>query len=133
MVTPFPESLVKLRKADGFGTAYRFFHDSGGQPVLKITCRKYLLREQGRALPPIETVTRLAPALKLMQKSGALGSLVASWLKTMAGGGSFPLPSAAEAKKTGIAVRGADRTQLFKYASILTDGTKTMRHFQEAV
>lgn len=85
MATPFSESLVKLRKAAGFPTAYRFFHDSGGQHVLKITYRKYLLWEQGRVLPPIEAVTRLAPALKLMPKSGALGGLVASWLKAMAG------------------------------------------------
>jgi hypothetical protein len=85
MGTPFSESLVKLRKAAGFATAYRFFHDNGGQPVLKITYRKYLLWEQGRALPPLESVTRLAPALKLFPNSGALGGLTAAWLLTMAG------------------------------------------------
>lgn len=85
MVNTFPESLVKLRKAAGFATAYRFFHDNGGQHVLKITYRKYLLWEQGRVLPPLEAVTRLAPALKLMPKSGALGGLVAAWLRSMAG------------------------------------------------
>lgn len=85
MTNPFSESLVKLRKAAGFATGYRFFHDSGGQPVLKITYRKYLLWEQGRVLPPIEALTRLAPALKLLPNSGALGGLAAAWLRTMAG------------------------------------------------
>ncbi|MDQ7773959.1 MAG: hypothetical protein RDU13_10585 [Elusimicrobiales bacterium] len=85
MTSPFSETLVKLRKAAGFATAYRFFHDSGGQPVLKITYRKYLLWEQGQVLPAIESLTRLAPALKLLPNSGALGGLAASWLRTMAG------------------------------------------------
>lgn len=85
MGTPFSESLVALRKAAGFATAYRFFHDSGGQPVLKITYRKYLLWEQGRVLPPIEAVLRLSPALKLLPNGGARGGLTASWLRTMAG------------------------------------------------
>lgn len=85
MTHSFSEHLVKLRKAAGFPTAYRFFHDNGGQPVLKITYRKYLLWEQGRVLPPIEAVTRLAPALRLVPKGGALGGLAAAWLRTMAG------------------------------------------------
>lgn len=85
MPTPFSESLVKLRKAAGFPTAYRFFHDNGGQPVLKITYRKYLLWEQGKVLPPIGAITRLAPALRLIPRSGTLGGLTAAWLRTMAG------------------------------------------------
>ncbi len=89
MEKPFAETLVRLRKAAGFATAYRFFHDNGGQPVLKITYRKYLLWEQGRVLPPLEAVTRLAPALKLMPKSGALGGLAAAWLRSMAGSDTY--------------------------------------------
>lgn len=53
--------------------------------MLKITYRKYLLWEQGKVLPPIDAVTRLAPALRLVPKSGALGGLTAAWLRTMAG------------------------------------------------
>lgn len=89
MTTNFSDALIKLRKAAGFATAYRFFHDNGGQPVLKITYRKYLLWEQGKVLPPIEAVTRLAPALRLVPKSGALGGLTAAWLRTMAGGETY--------------------------------------------
>lgn len=51
MATIFSEMLVKLRKAAGFSTAYRFYHDSGGAGMLKISYRKYLLLEQGQSLP----------------------------------------------------------------------------------
>ncbi len=85
MATFFSESLAKLRKAAGFPTAYRFYHDNGGKPVLKFSYRTYLLFEQGEALPPPETLIRISVALKLIPKSPPAGSLAAAWLKTMTG------------------------------------------------
>ncbi|MCM2268385.1 MAG: hypothetical protein NDI60_11515 [Elusimicrobiales bacterium] len=85
MATLFSVSLVQLRKAAGFPTAYRFFHDNGGKHVLGASYRQYLLWEQGKALPPVPSLARLVPALKLLPKSVPLGGLVAAWLKTMAG------------------------------------------------
>jgi hypothetical protein len=85
MGTIFSELLVKLRKDAGFATAYRFFHDNGGKPVLNFSYRKYLLWEQGKTLPPVNSIARLTTALQLPPESGPLGGFVASWLKTMAG------------------------------------------------
>lgn len=85
MATTFSESLVALRKQAGFPTAYRFYHDNGGQPVLTFSYRKYLLFEQGEALPAPEVLRRLSVALKLIPLSPQAGQLAASWLKTMAG------------------------------------------------
>jgi len=85
MTTFFSESLAKLRKAAGFPTAYRFYHDNGGKPVLKFSYRTYLLFEQGEALPPPEALVRISVALRLIPKSPAAGALAAAWLKTTTG------------------------------------------------
>lgn len=85
MATILSESLAKLRKEAGFTTAYRFYHDNGGKPVLKFSYRTYLLFEQGEALPPPGALRRISVALKLIPKSPPAGLLAAAWLKTMAG------------------------------------------------
>lgn len=85
MSTSFSDTLIDLRKTAGFGTAYRFYHDNGGKPVLTFSYRKYLLFEQGEALPSSEVLRRLSLALKLIPQSPAAGKLAAAWLKTLAG------------------------------------------------
>lgn len=85
MATIFSETLAKSRKAAGFPTAYRFFHDNGGAHVLGASYRKYLLWEQGKALPPVHLLARLLPALKLLPKGPGHGALAAAWLRTLAG------------------------------------------------
>ena len=47
MATIFSDVLTQLRKDSGFATAYSFYHDNGGAPVLKVSYRKYLMMEQG--------------------------------------------------------------------------------------
>lgn len=85
MTTIFSQALAKARKDAGFPTAYRFFHDNVGEHVLAASYRKYLLWEQGKALPPAESLARLIPALRLLPGSAPLGALVTAWLKTLAG------------------------------------------------
>lgn len=85
MKTIFSRSLAAYRKEAGFPTAYRFYHDNGGKPVLTFSYRKYLLFEQGEALPSPEVLRRISVALKLIPKSPPAGELAAAWLKTMAG------------------------------------------------
>jgi hypothetical protein len=85
MATFFSDILIDLRKTAGFSTAYRFYHDNGGKPVLTFSYRKYLLFEQGEALPSPEVLRRLSLALKLIPQSPAAGKLAAAWLKTLAG------------------------------------------------
>ncbi len=69
----------------GFPTAYRFYHDNGGAPVLKISYRKYLLIEQGKNLPEALRLPKLLVALRLPQNTPAATELVTAWLETMAG------------------------------------------------
>lgn len=85
METIFSEALVGLRKTAGFPTAYRFYHDNGGKPVLTFSYRNYLLFEQGKTLPSPEMLRRISLALRLIPKSPPAGELASSWLKTMAG------------------------------------------------
>jgi len=85
MSTSFSDTLIDQRKTAGFSTAYRFYHDNGGKPVLTFSYRKYLLFEQGEALPSPEVLRRLSLALKLIPQSPAAGKLAAAWLKTLAG------------------------------------------------
>lgn len=89
METFFSELLGRLRKEAGFPTAYRFYHDNGGKPVLKFSYRTYLLFEQGEALPPPEALSRISVALKLIPKSPPAGALAAAWLRTTAGEESY--------------------------------------------
>jgi len=85
MATIFSEALVSLRKAAGFPTAYRFYHDNGGKPVLTFSYRNYLLFEQGKTLPSPEMLRRISLALRLIPKSPPAGKLALSWLKTTSG------------------------------------------------
>lgn len=85
MGTLFSDTLVRLRKEAGFPTAYRFYHDNGGEPVLKITYRSYLLTEQGKSLPAIGKLQKLYPALRLPPTTPGARELVVAWLRTMAG------------------------------------------------
>lgn len=85
MATIFSEALIGLRKTAGFPTAYRFYHDNGGKPVLTFSYRNYLLFEQGKALPSPEMLRRISLALRLIPKSPPAGKLAATWLKTTAG------------------------------------------------
>ncbi|MCX5792473.1 MAG: hypothetical protein NTY45_09740 [Elusimicrobia bacterium] len=85
MGTLFSDTLVRLRKEAGFQTAYRFYHDNGGGPVLKMSYRNYLMMEQGTSLPVINKLQKLYPALRLPQTTPAARELIVAWLRTMAG------------------------------------------------
>ncbi|HNT98760.1 MAG TPA: hypothetical protein PKK31_10895 [Elusimicrobiales bacterium] len=85
MATPFSQTLVKLRKEAGFGTAYSFFHDNGGAPALKISYRNYLHMEQGKLLPVFSRLRLLLYPLRLVHRSSEAAGLVLAWLRTMAG------------------------------------------------
>ncbi|MDP2865300.1 MAG: hypothetical protein Q8O90_03560 [Elusimicrobiota bacterium] len=75
MGTAFSETLTRLRMAGGFPTAYRFYHDNGGAPVLKLSYRKSLLIEQGKNLPGAERLPKLLVALRLPQNTPAAREL----------------------------------------------------------
>jgi len=85
MGTLFSDTLVRLRKEAGFPTAYRFYHDNGGAPVLKMSYRNYLLMEQGKILPVVGRLQKIYPALRLPQTTPAAKELIVAWLKTMSG------------------------------------------------
>ncbi|MCX5792210.1 MAG: hypothetical protein NTY45_08360 [Elusimicrobia bacterium] len=85
MATIFSEVLTQLRRDSGFSSAYSFYHDNGGAPVLMVSYRKYLLMEQGKILPVIDRLRRLFFALRLPPQSPQANTLVVAWLKTMAG------------------------------------------------
>jgi len=89
METIFSKLFVELRKEAGFPTAYRFYHDSGGKDVLKISYRKYLLIEQGKILPVIGRLGTFIWALHLTHATPKANSFVSAWLKTMAGEDNF--------------------------------------------
>jgi hypothetical protein len=81
----FSDTLVKLRKEAGFPTAYRFFYANGGDKVLGMCYRKYLMMEQGRILPLFKHMRALISSLRLVNKSSAAAELVKAWFRTMAG------------------------------------------------
>lgn len=89
MSTLFSDTLVKLRKAAGFSTAYRFFHDNGGDKVLGMCYRKYLMMEQGRILPLFKHMRGFIFGLRLMPNCPEARELAAAWLRTMAGEEAF--------------------------------------------
>lgn len=82
MGTEFSELLTELRLAAGFPTAYRFFTDNGGTPVLKTTYRRYLLIEAGKVLPKFKDLGTYIYALRLTPKFPAGAELILAWLKT---------------------------------------------------
>jgi hypothetical protein len=85
MGTIFSETLVRLRAEAGFKTAYSFFHENGGQQVLGLSYRKYLLLEQGKNLPALGRLTRLSYALRLTPQGPEANGLAEAWLRTFAG------------------------------------------------
>lgn len=89
MPTIFSETLCRIRKEAGFPTAYRFYHDNGGQPVLNVSYRNYLLIEQGKVLPEAPRLGKLVVALRLTPRSDAASELAVAWLRTLAGDHTF--------------------------------------------
>ncbi|MCM2267125.1 MAG: hypothetical protein NDI60_05045 [Elusimicrobiales bacterium] len=89
MATIFSETLTRLRKEAGYATAYRFFHDNGGAPVLKVSYRNYLMMEQGRNLPVLGRLERILVGLHMPLATPAARELTLAWLKTMAGQEAF--------------------------------------------
>lgn len=85
MGTIFSETLVRLRKKAGFKTAYSFFHDNGGKGLLKVSYRMYLLIEQGKLMPPFESMGVYTYALRLVPGSYSAMEFVTAWLKTTLG------------------------------------------------
>lgn len=85
MATVFSETLLRFRKEAGFPTAYRFFYDNGGDKVLGICYRKYLLMEKGNILPLFKHLRGFILGLHLELNSSRGRELVTAWLKTMAG------------------------------------------------
>lgn len=89
METIFSRMLVQLRTAAGFPTAYRFYHDSGGKGVLKMSYRAYLMVEQGKNLPVPDRLGTFIWALRLVAKSAEANAFVAAWLQTTMGPENF--------------------------------------------
>lgn len=85
MGTIFSDTLVRLRAAAGFKTAYSFFHENGGQQVLGLSYRKYLLLEQGKNLPALGRLTLLSYALRLTPQGPEANGLAEAWLRSFAG------------------------------------------------
>ena len=85
MGTLFSETLVKLREAAGFPTAYNFFHSNDGKKALGLSYRRYLLLEQGNNLPLVDRLPGLIYSLRLVPGSNAANELATAWLKTFAG------------------------------------------------
>jgi len=85
MSTAFSETLCRIRAAEGFPTAYRFFHDNGGTQVLGFTYRQYLRMEQGKNLPECQKLCKLVLALRLVPKSAPANDLSIAWLLTLIG------------------------------------------------
>lgn len=80
----FSDALRKLRKDAGFPTAYRFFHDNGGQAALGFSYRQYMGMESGM-LPDADKLSRLIQALRLFYLSPCSNRLITAWLRTRAG------------------------------------------------
>lgn len=89
MKTFFSETLIRLRREAGFTTAYQFYYDNGGRGVLKTSYRRYLLMEQGKALPLFPHLPVYIFALRLVPKSSYAFELILAWLKTTTGNEAF--------------------------------------------
>lgn len=89
MKTHFSEVLRQFRIKAGFPTAYRFYHDNGGAPLLKFSYRKYLHMEQGKLLPVFDRMGILLYALRLNLNSTGAIDLILAWIKTCTGDDQF--------------------------------------------
>lgn len=102
MSTAFSETLCRIRKAEGFPTAYRFFHDNGGTKGMGFSYRQYLRMEQGKNLPGSEKLCKLVLALRLVPKSAPANALSIAWLQSLIGEAAyqclFPFIAAAPSK-----------------------------------
>jgi len=85
----FSETLKGLRLKAGFKSAYKFFHDSCGDPVLKMSYANYLMTERGRSLPLLSKLPALYCALGLKHDSPEAGALARAWLQTAYGEASY--------------------------------------------
>lgn len=113
-MSSFSETLVNLRKEAGFKTAYGFFHDGGGAPVLKMSYANYMATERGKSLPELGKLPALLHALGLPHGSDRAAPLVGAWLRTAYGDAAYSwmldplLKGPAPARAAGPAADGGD-------------------------
>lgn len=101
---PFGEVLSRLRRDQGFQTAYAFYKASGGPRVLGMTLVNYVSIEQGRSLPKVNRFVNILRSLNVAPSSTQRVELVRSYLesllegdellKELGAGSSRPMPEA---------------------------------------
>jgi transcriptional regulator with XRE-family HTH domain len=74
--TPFGAALAKVRKAQGFSTAYAFYKQREGRKTFGLTFRNYVNLEQGKSVPKADKLLAILPALGLGEHSPQARELV---------------------------------------------------------
>lgn len=83
----FTRTLKNLRKVKGFGTAYAFYHKSGGAKYFGFAYNHYLRIESGDRLPSEEGMVKILDALTLKLMHGSeRRELLELYLRAMLGG-----------------------------------------------
>lgn len=79
----FSDVLVRVRKEQGFPSAYAFFHDRGGRDSLGINYRNYVNLESGKSLPKAKTLEAIMLSLGLREYSVAIRDLVEAYFAAL--------------------------------------------------
>ena len=81
----FPQTLIRLRREQGFPTAYAFFQQRGGRRVFGLSFTNYLNFERGKSLPQGPRLTAVVSALGLAPLSPGARQLVYAYIHDMLG------------------------------------------------
>lgn len=84
---PFASLLARLRREQGFETAYAFYQAREGRRWLNLSFANYVAIEKGRSLPKPWRVARLAQALGLPPGSEQARQLARTYLECLEGAG----------------------------------------------
>lgn len=82
----FGETLIKLRKAQGFGSAHAFFKQRGGRAGFGLSFANYLKAERGTSLPQGNKLASLVSALGFTPEAAQTRELVTAYLADVLGG-----------------------------------------------
>lgn len=130
----FGETLVKLRKAQGFSSAHAFFKQRGGRQGFGLSFANYLKAERGTSLPQGNKLANLASALGFSPESAQTRELILAYfadvlgsdalLASLAAAGPDPVPPswrlAETATRQAISQRAVQLTAE-QYAVIASD------------
>lgn len=85
LLSGFAKTLARIRKAQGFSSAYAFYHGCGGKKAFGVTFQNYARAERGASLPKGPVFGKILQSMQLRARSPELRELLFAYMACVLG------------------------------------------------